>query len=561
MGKIIGLDTILKAAQSLSTLDDELESSTKLFHSEFLSNHFSNVYNATINVFPKPDNRTRIVGSFKLRGSAYKMLTTSIDNPNIEEFVGASKGNHSQGMARTAKLMEKKVLIAMPQTTEPTKVEKTLAAGADFVTVKLVGDNVNEALAFAQEYASKDGRVFIHPYDDADVIAGQGTTGLELINTYYQEFKDSFGPLNFAFYPIGGGGLLAGASSAILQACEGFWPTPRIIGVEETFSASMYNAFLHAKPTALDELSEFVGGTAVKVAGELPYEILSEMINIDDLVQVDEQKIAYWIHRYHDMNEKVEPAGILSVAGLDEMLSKNLIDTSNPINVAVEISGGSIGLDEGPMIHRMSLEYQELFGDYEIFLPNKVGQIKKNLLPHIPESTNIEYFHFDESESNSSRLMLRYSSPNKMHEFEDALKESKIDYIKYKQSGRFRRVIETNGSKHDYERTRIPDNPLADPHFVGEWGILLPNRPNALKDLLMPIIGEQSNIAYFHYDSKQSPELNLRLTFNKDTEHNHPIFEFELSRIDGVKVHRLRSYDNAGVKSVHAGRFPIPTNE
>lgn len=213
------------------------------------------------------------VFSFKLRG-AYNCIYQLTRTKDVKGVVAASAGNHAQGVALAAKKLGLHAIIVMPKTTPGIKVDAVKSYGAKAV---LVGDNYDEACEYATEYARKQKLDFIHPYDDADVIAGQGTVGLEIVRQH-ADFIDVI------FIPVGGGGLIAGVGSIVKYLS----PKTKIIGVEPADAACMAAAFEKKRRVVLDHVGIFADGVAVKQVGKETFRVAKQCVDEILTVSTDE---------------------------------------------------------------------------------------------------------------------------------------------------------------------------------------------------------------------------------------------------------------------------------
>jgi threonine dehydratase len=240
------------------------------------------------------------VFSFKLRG-AYAKLQALDPTQCAGGVICASAGNHAQGVAFAARHMGISATVVMPAVTPDIKVDAVRKLGA---TVIIQGDDFEAACEHALQMSLDLGHEFIHPYDDAEVITGQATLGLELIRQVDQ-------PLDYLFIPIGGGGLAAGVSlvARFLQ------PDIRLIGVEARESASMQAAMREGRPVTLEEVGHFAEGVSVKRVGDLSFEICSQML--DEVISVDSDEVCAAVQDvYEDTRAISEPAGALAFAGM-----------------------------------------------------------------------------------------------------------------------------------------------------------------------------------------------------------------------------------------------------
>ena len=240
------------------------------------------------------------VFSFKIRGAHNKMVLLSAAQ-RAAGVVAASAGNHAQGVALSAQKLGCRALIVMPVTTPEIKVSAVARLGAEVV---LHGDSYDDAYAHARALAENTGATFVHPYDDLDVIAGQGTVAKEILDEHP-------GPLHAIFIPIGGGGLAAGVASYV----KAVRPDVKVIGVQPVDSDAMRRSIAAGKPVALDHAGGFADGVAVKRVGEHSFRLCRA--HLDAIITVSLDDICAAIKDvFEDTRSVLEPAGALSVAGL-----------------------------------------------------------------------------------------------------------------------------------------------------------------------------------------------------------------------------------------------------
>ena len=245
--------------------------------------------------------------SFKIRGAYNKIA--GLSGPELSRgVICASAGNHAQGVALAARTRGAEATIVMPVTTPPIKVAAVRALGGEVV---LHGDAFDEAFTEAKRRADATGAVFIHPFDDPDVIAGQGTVGLEIMRQYS-------GPLSAVFVPIGGGGLAAGVA-AIVKFLR---PGTKVIGVEPVDAASMKAAIEAGEVVTLDQVGLFCDGVAVRRAGTETFRLCKELL--DEIVTVDNDAVCAAVKDIFDDSRAVaEPSGALALAGLKAWAAEN----------------------------------------------------------------------------------------------------------------------------------------------------------------------------------------------------------------------------------------------
>ncbi len=240
------------------------------------------------------------VFSFKLRG-AYNKMVHLAPEALARGVICASAGNHAQGVALAAKRLGCHALIVMPVTTPRLKIDAVLALGGEVV---LQGDSYSDAHAHALQLQQQQGLSFVHPFDDPDVIAGQGTVAMEILRQHQ-------GPLDAVFVAIGGGGLISGVA-AYIKAVR---PEVRVIGVQTTDSDAMLQSVRRGRPVTLADVGLFSDGTAVKRVGEETFRVARELV--DDYVVVDTDAVCAAIKDvFQDTRSILEPAGALGVAAI-----------------------------------------------------------------------------------------------------------------------------------------------------------------------------------------------------------------------------------------------------
>ena len=318
----------------------------------------------------------QIVRSYKIRG-AYNKISSLTDDEKATGIVCASAGNHAQGVAYSCNLLHIKGKIYMPKTTPKQKVKQVQLFGKSFVEIVLTGDTFDDAYASATADAIKNHKIFIHPFDDLKVIAGQGTVGLEILDSCKE-------PIDYVFVPIGGGGLASGLSEVFKHLS----PNTKIIGVEPKGAPSMKNSIQENKNIALKTIDKFVDGAAVKQVGDMTFEICRE--NLDDIILVPEGKVCTTILRlYNEEAMVVEPAGALTIAALD--FYKDKIKGKNVICV---VSGSNNDIERTAEIKERSLLYEGLMHYFMIQFPQRPGALKEFVNNILGPDDDITYFQF-----------------------------------------------------------------------------------------------------------------------------------------------------------------------
>ncbi|HBP76353.1 MAG TPA: threonine ammonia-lyase, biosynthetic, partial [Alcanivorax sp.] len=266
------------------------------------------------------------VFSFKLRG-AYNKLASLSDEQRAKGVICASAGNHAQGLALAASAMGVRAVIVMPRTTPEIKVKSVRERGGKVV---LHGDGFDDALAHATKLQEKEGLTFVHPYDDPDVIAGQGTVGMEILR---QQSRD----LDAIFIPVGGGGLAAGIAAYVKYVR----PEVKIIAVEPEDAACLQAAMLRKRRVTLSEVGLFADGVAVRQIGKETFRILRD--HVDEVITATTDEICAAIKdSFEDTRAICEPAGALALAGLKNWVHKH--GAENKTLVAIQ-SGANVNFD------------------------------------------------------------------------------------------------------------------------------------------------------------------------------------------------------------------------
>ena len=317
---------------------------TRLIHSDYFSELCHN------DVYLKPENLQH-TGAFKLRG-AYNKISQLTPEERVRGVITASAGNHAQGVAYAARKLGVKAVICMPATTPILKVEGTRALGAEVV---LHGDGFDDAYAHSLELQKKHGYVYIHPFNDLQVLLGQGTTALEII--------DALKDVDAILCPIGGGGFASGVALATKLVN----PNVKVIGVEPENAACMKAALAADKVVTLDSADTVADGCAVKTAGTLTFEFCKKYL--DDIITVSEIDIMNALLSLIEKHKLVaEGAGVLSLAALAKL-------PFHDKKVVSIISGGNIDISTiSALIDKALIARGRVFC-FAVQLPDKPGQL------------------------------------------------------------------------------------------------------------------------------------------------------------------------------------------
>ena len=336
------LEDFIKAKKKLSKVLLE----THLIYSPIFSKESGN------KVFIKPENLQK-TGSFKIRG-AYNKISNLTDAEKKRGVIASSAGNHAQGVAYGAKESGIKAVIVMPKSTPLIKVESTKQYGAEVI---LHGDVYDDAYKKAKELEEKEGYVFVHPFNDEDVLDGQGTIALEIL----EELPET----DIILVPIGGGGLISG----IACAAKILKPEIKIIGVEPEGAASDYEAIKENKVVELKEANTIADGTAVKKIGDLNFEYIKKYV--DEIITVSDYELMEAFLLLVEKHKIIaENSGILSVAATKKIKEKNK-------KIVSVISGGNIDvLMISSMINKGLIRRDRIF-NFSVNIPDKPGELAK----------------------------------------------------------------------------------------------------------------------------------------------------------------------------------------
>ena len=316
------------------------------------------------------------VRSYKIRG-AYNKISNLNQIQQSKGIVCASAGNHAQGVAYSCNLLKIKGIIYMPKTTPKQKIKQVQLFGKSFVEIVLTGDTFDDAFHAAKHFCNQEHLNFIHPFDDLEVIAGQGTVGLEII-------EEQLPSIDYLLLPVGGGGLAAGVSTVFKHLS----PATKIIGVEPEGAPSMQEALKENAPVELDSIDKFVDGAAVKKVGAENFEICKS--TLDRMILIPEGKVCSTIlQMYNEEAIVVEPAGVLSIAALD-FLKEEIIGKT----VVCIVSGSNNDVERTEEIKERSLIYEGLKHYFMIQFPQRPGALKEFVNDVLGDTDDITYFQF-----------------------------------------------------------------------------------------------------------------------------------------------------------------------
>jgi threonine dehydratase len=316
------------------------------------------------------------IRSFKIRG-AYNKISSLTPAQRAGGIICASAGNHAQGVAFSCKKLQIHGDIYMPATTPQQKVSQVRMFGEHYIHIILIGDTYDACQKEALKHAKKEKKVFIHPFDDKEVIEGQGTLALEIL-------ENSESPIDYLFVPIGGGGLVSG----ILTVFQALSPQTKIIGVEPEGAPSMQQSLAEGKRVLLKTMDRFVDGAAVRQVGVLPFEICKS--GLTEVVRVHEGKICQSIlDLYNKEGIVAEPAGALAIAAVD--LYKEKLKGKR---VVALLCGGNNDIIRMPEISERALLYANLKHYFLIDFPQRAGALKEFVTEILGSNDDITHFEF-----------------------------------------------------------------------------------------------------------------------------------------------------------------------
>lgn len=431
---------------------------------DFQSNLSARIYNRVL--LKREDMQP--VFSFKLRGAYNKMANLPRDELN-RGVICASAGNHAQGVAMSAQQLGCRAVIVMPTTTPLIKINAVKSRGAEVV---LFGDSYSDAYVHALALEKSENLTFVHPYDDPDVIAGQGTIAMEILNAHPE-------PIHAIFCCVGGGGLLAGIATYV----KAVRPEIKVIGVEAKDAEAMTESLKKGERVMLEQVGLFADGAAVKLVGEHTFALCQQYV--DEMIVVDNDAICAAIKDvFEDTRSILEPAGALAVAGLKAYAQEKHLHDETLVAIA---SGANMNFDRLRFIAERAEIGEKREAVLAVTIPEKPGAFKS--FCRLLGDRNITEFNY------------RYSDPKNAHIFvgvaiADSTEPAKlVDALQ----------------KHGLPTIDLTDNEVAKlhlrhlvgghaPHAENEavFRFEFPERPGALMKFLESM-GHDWNISLFHY--------------------------------------------------------------
>ena len=411
------------------------------------------------------------VKSFKLRGAYNKLCHLSQEQLNVG-VVAASAGNHAQGVAYSAKRKQVKAVIVMPETTPDIKVDAVRRFGGDFVDIRLVGSSFDTASAEAQRLAREEGYTLVPPFDDPDVIAGQGTIAKEILEQ--NPIIDTF------FIAVGGGGLAAGMAVYIKQ----LRPDIKIVAVEVDESACFKHALEHDEPKALEHVGIFADGVAVKLMGAETFRLCQQYI--DEVVTVTTDEICAGIKDIFDDTRVIaEPAGALSVAGIRKYIKERGISDKN---IAGVLCGANINFHTLRYVSERCELGEQKEAVFAVKIPERKGAFKN--FCQLLGGKVITEFNYRYAEEDQAHIFVGVKLREGLVEFKqitDSLEENGYSWFD----------LSNNEMAKLHVRYMVGGRPanLSNEHL---FSFEFPEQPGALMRFLQTL-GENWNITLFHY--------------------------------------------------------------
>ena len=427
------------------------------------------------NLSARVDNRILLkredmqpVFSFKLRGAYNKMANLPAD-ALARGVIAASAGNHAQGVALSAQKLGCRAVIVMPTTTPQIKVDAVKSRGGEVV---LFGDSYSDAYLHALELEKSEGLTFVHPYDDPDVIAGQGTIAMEILNEHPE-------PIEAIFCCVGGGGLLAGIAAYIKQ----LRPEIKIIGVEAIDADAMTQSLKAGKRVMLEQVGLFADGAAVKQVGEHTFALCQQYV--DEMILVDNDAICAAIKDvFEDTRSILEPAGALAVAGAKEYAKQHQLKNKTLVGIA---SGANMNFDRLRFVAERAEIGESREAVLAVTIPEKPGSFKT--FCRLLSGRSITEFNY------------RYSDPKFAHIFvglsiRDANEPANL--VKMLESHELPAIDLTNNEVAKLHLRHLVGGhaPQAENEVI--YRFEFPEKPGALMNFL-DTMGHDWNISLFHY--------------------------------------------------------------
>lgn len=408
------------------------------------------------------------VFSFKLRGAYNKMANLTSEQRHLG-VIAASAGNHAQGVALAAQKLNCRAVIVMPTTTPLIKINAVKNRGAEVI---LYGDSYSDAYVHALQLEQTEQLTFVHPYDDPDVIAGQGTIGLEILNAHPE-------PIEAIFCCVGGGGLTAGIAAYIKSKR----PNIKIIGVEAKDAEAMTASLKQQKRITLDHVGLFADGAAVKQVGEHTFRLCQQYV--DEMIVVSNDEICAAIKDvFEDTRSILEPAGALATAGLKAYVERENVRAKTLISIA---SGANMNFDRLRFVAERAEVGEKREAILAVTIPEKPGAFKS--FCRLIGNHNITEFNY------------RYSDPNEAHIYVGVAVHDSAETDTLIAELQSKNLLALDLTENEVAKLHLR-------HLVGGHAPLaaheviyrfeFPEKPQALMNFLDKM-GHDWNISLFHY--------------------------------------------------------------
>ena len=439
------------------------------------------------------------VFSFKIRGAYNKMAKLS-PQALKRGVICASAGNHAQGVALSASYLGVRAVIVMPTTTPQIKIDAVKNRGGEVV---LAGESYSDAYAHAIELEKAEKLTFVHPYDDPDVIAGQGTIAMEILRQHPK-------PLHAVFCCVGGGGLIAGVAAYIKRVR----PDVKIIGVEAVDACAMTQSLEKGERVELEQVGLFADGAAVKLVGAETFRLCQQYV--DEMILVDNDAICAAIKDvFEDTRSILEPAGALAVAGAKEWAKRNKLRDKTLVAVA---SGANMNFDRLRFVAERAELGEQREAVLAVTIPEKPGSFRKFI--GVLGNRNITEFNY------------RYANQEVAHIFVGVSVHNRSE------AERLVEMLE----RHELPAIDLTDDEMAKSHIrymVGGhapqadnevlYRFIFPERPGALMNFLSTLRSDW-NISLFHYRNHGS-DFGRVLVGMQVPEADKPAFQDFLDRL------------------------------
>ncbi|MHA7685884.1 threonine ammonia-lyase, biosynthetic [Cupriavidus sp. PET2-C1] len=411
---------------------------------------------------------TQSVFSFKVRGAYNKMAQLTAEEL-ARGVICSSAGNHAQGVALAARKLGCRAVIVMPTTTPEVKVQGVLALGGEAV---LFGDSYSDSYQHAVALQKTENLTFVHPFDDPDVIAGQGTVGLEILRQYQR-------PIDAIFCPVGGGGLIAGVASYV----KAVRPEVKVIGVQTTDSRAMLNSVAAGMRVQLKEVGLFCDGTAVRLVGDETYRLVRELV--DEFVVVETDAVCAAIKDvYEDTRGILEPSGAMAVAAVKQYAGQ-AVDLGQTF-VAIT-SGANMNFERLRFVAERAVLGEEREAIFAVTMGEQRGELKK--FCSLLGARNVTELNYRMADRADARVLVRLSIAareeiSQMMEIFSMNGYSTLDLTDDELTKEHLRHLVTGPSSQPDDEQLIEFN--------------FPEKPRALSTFLS-LLDSKWNISLFHY--------------------------------------------------------------